>query len=231
MAGDWLKVEASTPDKPEVFEIAMQVGIKPEEAFGRLFLVWRWFDQHTEDGNAANVSYAYLDRISGVEGFAEAMQAVGWLHLESEGALGCHLPNFDRHNGKTAKTRGLTAKRVATHKLRNANAALTQTALPREEKRRSKDTAREEYPESFIAFWSAYPKKVAKPDAFKAWKSLSLQNGAVQKVLAHVTASAASSSWQAENGRYVPYPATYLRDKRFEDETPIAAPSKQGLAL
>jgi hypothetical protein len=143
MAGDWLKIEAATPDKPEVFEIAVQLNMQPAEAFGRLFLVWRWFDQHTESGNAHNVTSAYLNHIAGVTGFAEAMHNVGWLDMKPDGSFGCSLPNFDRHNGKTAKTRVLTAKRVATHKLRNGNGALTQEALPREEKRREdKDTSR-----------------------------------------------------------------------------------------
>lgn len=141
MAGDWLKIEANTPDKPEVFEIATQLSITPEEAFGRLFLVWRWFDQHTENGNAHNVSDSYINRISGVAGFAQAMRSVGWLDMKSDGGLGVSLPKFDRHNGKTAKTRALTAKRVATHKQRNGNAEVTDGALPREEKRRDKNKA------------------------------------------------------------------------------------------
>jgi hypothetical protein len=49
------------------------------------------------------------------------------------------LPNFDRHNGKTAKTRAMTAKRVATHKAKSNAVSVTSSvsdALPREEKRR-----------------------------------------------------------------------------------------------
>lgn len=140
MAGDWLKVEAATPDKPEVFEIAVQVNIKPEEAFGRLFLVWRWFDQHTEDGNAVNVTSAYIDRVAGVSGFANAMRNVGWLQGGEDGKFGVTLPHFDYHNGKTAKARALTAKRVATHKKRLGNGKVTPTPLPREEKRREDKT-------------------------------------------------------------------------------------------
>jgi hypothetical protein len=49
------------------------------------------------------------------------------------------LPNFDRHNGKTAKTRAMTAKRVASHKAKSNAGSVTSSvsdALPREEKRR-----------------------------------------------------------------------------------------------
>lgn len=136
MAGDWIKVEVCTPDKPEVFTIAERLGLDPDTAFGKCFRVWAWWDQHNETGNAVNVSKPLIDRIAGQQCFAEAMISVGWLDL-ADGS--CFLPKFDRHNGKTAKNRALTAKRVANFKRNgndDGNDALTQDALPREEKRR-----------------------------------------------------------------------------------------------
>lgn len=131
MAGDWIKMECSTPEKPEVLAITLKLGWDdPDMTVGKLFKLWRWFDQHTEEGNAANVTPALLDRIVGVTGFVEAVESVGWLVI-NDGEIS--LPNFDRHTGKTAKSRALTAKRVALHK---GNAANVTCALPREEKRR-----------------------------------------------------------------------------------------------
>jgi len=137
MAGDWLKIEANTPDKPEVIGIADMLGISPPHAFGCLFMVWRWFDQHTTSGNASFVTKVTVDRLSGVTGFADAMVRVGWLDIADDGSI--TLPNFSRHNGETAKQRGLTAKRVANHKSKtNAPgvSGVTDESLPREEKRR-----------------------------------------------------------------------------------------------
>ncbi|MGB5091930.1 MAG: hypothetical protein WBN97_01285 [Parvibaculum sp.] len=139
MAGDWLKVEANTPDKQEVIAIAEMLGIAPAYSFGCLFLVWRWFDQQTTDGNAARVSKLTIDRLSGVTGFADAMLVVGWLSVNDDNSIA--LPNFDRHCGETSKQRALTAKRVAKHKVKsnaecNASSvsASLPSALPREEK-------------------------------------------------------------------------------------------------
>lgn len=132
MAGDWLKVEICTPDKAEVFAMAEALGIDADAVVGKLFRVWAWFDQHTEKGNAASVTTSLIDRCASMPGFANAMLAVGWM---TQGHRGLELPNFDRHNGKTAKTRALTAKRVAGHKQRTGNGQLTLVALPREEKR------------------------------------------------------------------------------------------------
>ena len=119
MAGDWLKMEASTPDKPEVLAITASMGWDdPDLTVGKLFRVWRWFDQQTTNGNAFGVTATLLDRIVGVSGFANAMQKVGWLVVSDSGL---ELPNFDKHNGATAKSRSETAKRVANHRARKGD--------------------------------------------------------------------------------------------------------------
>lgn len=135
MAGDWIKIELSLPEKSEVWQIAGILGIDADMVVGKLIKVWRWFDQHTENGNAPNVTYALLDHITGVTGFAEAMSFSGWL-VQDKNTL--TLPHFDRHNGKTGKNRALTAKRVANHKAKIGNDEVTHRTLPREEKNRYK---------------------------------------------------------------------------------------------
>lgn len=147
MAGDWIKIETVTPDKPEVFQIAERLGIDPDAVTGKLIRIWIWADQQTEDGNAHGVTRLLLDRLSGVTGFADALEAVGWLEETEEGLS---FVNFDRHNGQTAKKRALTNRRVAQHRKekRNSNAdsnaksnaeSVTQSvtkSVTREEKRR-----------------------------------------------------------------------------------------------
>lgn len=136
MAGDWIKLEHSTPDKPEVFRIAETLSITPEHALGCLVRVWMWADQQIANGNAASVTETTIDRIARVTGFGSAMVSAGWLCVTEADIA---FPNFERHNGKTAKTRALTAKRVAKCKTEKSNAAVTQRALPREEKRREEE--------------------------------------------------------------------------------------------
>ncbi|WP_341519855.1 DnaT-like ssDNA-binding domain-containing protein [Pseudomonas sp. G.S.17] len=132
MAGDWIKFELTTMDKPEVCLIADLAGIDPDAVVGKLMRVWAWFDQQTENGNAPSVSKKLLDRSVGVTGFCDHMKSVGWM-AEAEGVIS--LPHFERHNGKTAKNRLLTAKRVASHKAGNAkgNARIVTSALPKED--------------------------------------------------------------------------------------------------
>ena len=216
MAGDWIKVETVTPDKPEVFEIARSLGLSEPEAFGRLFLVWRWFDQHTETGDAPSVTVAYLDRIAGVAGFANAMRDVGWLLGGEDSKSGLTLPNFDYHNGKTAKTRALTARRQVTLRSRSRNDEVTQAASPREEKRRSTPIP----PSGFLEFWSRYPRKVGKRAALKAWNKARPDPQLIGKILTTVDQQKSSDQWRKDNGEYIPHPATWLNEGRWDDEPP-----------
>jgi hypothetical protein len=113
MAGDWIKVQICTPDKPEVHQLAESLGIDPDAVVGKLLRIWVWADQQTIDGNARSVTKSLLDRVTSVTGFADAMLNVGWL---TKTEAGFAFPNFDRHNGQTAKKRSLNSARQAKFK-------------------------------------------------------------------------------------------------------------------
>lgn len=110
MAGDWIKVQHATPDKPEVAMIAERLGIDPDAVTGKLVRLWIWADQQTVDGNAASVTKTLLERVTFCPGICDALESVGWLEIE-DGNI--RLPHFDRHNGESAKQRALGAQRAA----------------------------------------------------------------------------------------------------------------------
>lgn len=176
MAGEWLKIESCTPDKSEVLAITAKMGWDdPDLTVGKLFRIWRWFDQHTLNGNADGVTPALLDRISGVTGFCEAMNSVGWLLINE---AGIQLPNFSRHNGNTSKQRALTAKRVARNRAyssdnEESNADGVTSALAREEKKRE-EKKREDISPSLRSGESAETAPPADPEKPKARKAQTL---------------------------------------------------------
>ena len=215
MAGEWLKLECSTPDKPEVFAITAAMGWDdPDTTVGKLFRLWRWFDQQTTDGNARGVTSALLDRIVGVSGFAHAMQSVGWLVINDAGVS---LPNFEKHNGATAKGRAQTAKRVANHRSNAPTVTPTVTPpLAREEKRRE-EVIPPALPDGFAEFYEKYPKKVGKPAALKAFRSARV-NGHLPELLADIESRITGGEWAPEKQQFIPNPATYLNQRRWEDE-------------
>ena len=144
MAGDWIKLQKDTPDKPEVLAIASRMNLDPDAVVGKLVRIWSWFDTHTVDGNAMSVTYSLLDRLAGVTGFAEQMTFVGWLNQDGHVLS---LPNFEYHNGETAKKRALGKNRQEKHRSNddsnaNSNASSVTETLP--EKRREEKSVKED---------------------------------------------------------------------------------------
>lgn len=76
-------------------------------------------------------------------------------------------------------------------------------------------SANESADDSFATFWLQYPKKVAKPQALKAWRK---QKPDLATCLAALSAAKASDDWQKDKGRFIPHPATWLNGRRWEDE-------------
>lgn len=75
----------------------------------------------------------------------------------------------------------------------------------------------------FDLFWSAYPRKTAKGAARKAWARLSPDTVTVQKMLDALTWQRVQPQWLKDGGQYIPMPATYLNQERWEDE-PVNLP-------
>lgn len=69
-----------------------------------------------------------------------------------------------------------------------------------------------EYSDDFLSFWSAYPEKSGKGDAWKSWQKLKPPVGLVLTALL----------WQVKSKKWVegfiPNPSTYLNQRRWEDE-------------
>lgn len=77
---------------------------------------------------------------------------------------------------------------------------------------------KEEQKKRFSQFWSAYPRKVSKNDAVKAFNKVKLTDELMSTIMAALSRFAESSDWQKDDGKYIPYPATWLNKKRWEDE-------------
>lgn len=211
MAGEWIKFECNLPGKPEVMAITAAMGWDDADlTVGKLMRLFTWFDQQTTDGNAVGVTPALLDKFIGVTGFVQALVNVRWIVADERGLS---LHNFGKHNGETAKARAQTAKRVANHRSNASTVTGSVTpALAKEEKKRI-NTNTVDQPDGFESFWSAYPKKVGRPAAVKAFRAAKL-NGHLPEVLADVEAKAASPAWTKDGGQFVPHPATYLNQRR-----------------
>ena len=102
-----------------------------------------------------------------------------------------------------------------------------------EDKDKDKDKEKENTPkppDAFDEFWAAYPKKKSKGAARKAWDKLKPSPEMRATILRSIERAKQSSDWLEADGKYIPYPATWLNAEGWEDgveeEQPREDPGK-----
>ena len=79
--------------------------------------------------------------------------------------------------------------------------------------------------ERFDAFWAAYPKKKSKGQAEKAWIKINPDDELLGVMLSSLERLKRSKDWLKDGGQFIPYPATWLNAKGWEDELPATRDS------
>lgn len=118
-----------------------------------------------------------------------------------------HLENPSMVNPSLDNRLQLNTKRSSTDESRNKEYI---SAKPKRN--------RAEYSELFERFWSAYPKKVAKSTASKAFEKLRPDESLLQDILTALDWQKCTEQWKQNGGKYIPHPASYLNGRRWEDE-------------
>ena len=72
----------------------------------------------------------------------------------------------------------------------------------------------------FNQFWDAYPKHIAKQSAVKAFEKLKPDEKLLEAMLKAIEMQKESKQWEKDGGAFIPYPATWLNQRRWEDELP-----------
>lgn len=72
----------------------------------------------------------------------------------------------------------------------------------------------------FELFWKAYPKKTAKKAAWAAFSKVKPDTDLFERIMAAIGKAKTTEQWQRENGRFIPNPATWLNQGRWDDEIP-----------
>lgn len=74
------------------------------------------------------------------------------------------------------------------------------------------------YSERFKDFWAAYPKKIGKDAALKAFMKRKPSAELLSKMIAAIEWQSQTDQWKKDGGQYIPNPATWLNQGRWEDE-------------
>lgn len=79
---------------------------------------------------------------------------------------------------------------------------------------KDKDKDKDNSASPFESFWAAYPRKVGKQAAKKAFSKVSVP---VKTLIDAVNSQKNSEQWRKDNGQYIPNPATWLNQGRWDD--------------
>lgn len=136
-----------------------------------------------------------------------------------------NLLNWDKRQFKSDSS----AERVARHRENKkvaSNAAVTlpkrqSNALDTDTDTDKKEPSSPDKPDDgFAEFWKAYPRKVGKGAALKAWGKIKSKADTLQAILQAIAWQRTSKDWTKDDGQFIPHPSTWLNEQRWLDEQP-----------
>jgi hypothetical protein len=97
-------------------------------------------------------------------------------------------------------------------------------SCPSQKPRKAKAAPKNDSAMLFNEFWEQYPRKVAKQEALKAWEKLKPDKELFDEIMYALSAIKQTPQWTKDNGEFIPYPTTFIRQQRWKDEI---APAKE----
>lgn len=142
---------------------------------------------------------------------------------EVDGVRYLHAVNFNEHNSINRPTPSRLPPCPFHEPLTESvddlfSEGLNGDSMSGAEEQRSRGTEEQKHsrrPELFAEFYAAYPRKVGRGEAEKAWRK-AVKHAAPQAIINAAKRYAASRHGQ--DSKFTPYPATWLNQKRWEDE-------------
>ena len=241
MAGgiDWFRWHHGSVTDPK-FQL---VARKSKQALASVIAVWAFVLEQasaSEDRGAfGTIDCEAIDCLLGLEDGATAaiLAAMGERGLVDGGAVSA----WEKRQPKRERTDNTNTERSRAHRGRQRQAqqdgdkqhhatpeiddatpcnATQHQKKPRgEESREEKNTPSIPQGGGFDEFWSAYPKKVGKDDARKAFLKRKPDGELLALMLAAIAAQRESQAWARDGGQYIPNPSTWLNQGRWQAET------------
>lgn len=242
MAGgiDWFRWHHGSVTDPK-FQL---VARKSKQALASVIAVWAFVLEQasaSEDrGSFGTIDCEAIDCLLGLEdGATDAiLAAMGERGLVDDGAVSA----WEKRQPKRERTDNTSTERSRTHRDRQRQAqqdgekqrhatpeiddatpcnATQHQKKPRGEESREEKKNTPPTPQGggFDEFWSAYPKKVGKDDARRAFQKRKPDGELLALMLAAIAAQRESQAWIRDGGQYIPNPSTWLNQGRWQDET------------
>lgn len=134
------------------------------------------------------------------------------------------LPNKNIYKNNKNIYAHLENEQVYSHEddIQKENDSLSSNTIKQETKNKAIKKQNKELNElqkkQFDKFWQAYPRKVSKKEAQKSWKKINPSLELFEKILKALEMVKQTEQWKKDNGKFIPYPATWLNQERWTDE-------------
>lgn len=248
----WIEFHQQLGRHPKVLRLAGKLHIHPAQVIGHLAYLWWWSLDYVPNGDLSASTSTEIASAATWPGdadkFLAALKETEW--IDENGMIHDWMDYAGKLVEQRSNERERTRMRVAEYRKRNTNVTAlhgrsnggTQPnpTIPNQTNKPMRKDGAQQNPkdgfgsssgleeEAFLRFWKFYPKKRSKGDAEKAWKSIKPGSELVEKILDAITRAKTSRDWLKENGKFVPYPATWLRSRGWEDEFDGVAPPAPG---
>lgn len=81
----------------------------------------------------------------------------------------------------------------------------------------------------FDAFYAAYPRKVARVAALRSWRNKKVSEDTFKTIMKALDAHKESAQWRKNGGQFIPHPATWINQERWNDELKVEVPKNNEL--
>jgi hypothetical protein len=222
-------MKRGTPDHPKVYDFAEALGVGRPTAIGYLELLFHFTSVYTPEGNIGKYSdkriSAGIDWHGKPERMVEALVKTGWLDRSEAHRLVVH--DWSEHVDRSTKQKLARNGRKPVNKIQQVtDKSCTQSEttgtiishLPEPEPINISSAAQVHSDSTqlvtrFQEFWEAYPKKVNREGAARAWLSLcgtEITESTIGEVFAGLERYKQSKQWGENGGKYIESPQTFL---------------------
>lgn len=150
-------------------------------------------------------------------------------HKETASVIAACPPNVGQYPGKV----GAGPKKASIDPPESGVLILESGVRRTEHDARGASKPRASALDGFAEFWQIYPqrKRKSKGQAEKAWKALKPSADTQAAMLAALDVQIRSPGWRKDGGQFIPYPASWLRAKGWEDEDAQPRPEPKAITM
>ena len=244
----WIELHQSVWSNKKTLHLAARLGISKVYAAAHMAHLWCWALDNAQEGDLTEFIPAVIADAAAWPGnpdqFVEAMKSSRYLVEINDKMMLC---NWMDYAGKLIEKRKQDAERKRMTRERPADIQRTSSGHPCDGARNRNPNHNQVYittplppPETktkpkpllpggqatlFEQFWQAYPRKKSKGAAEKAWTKIKPDEQLHNRIMSALESAKTSEDWtRQDEKRFIPYPASWLNDRGWEDEY-IAGPT------